>query len=103
MKMLSKTALMATSGAMLVTALPADARSYRRHHDGISAGDVIAGALIIGGIAAVASAASSRNRYDDRYRDRGRGWGDDRYDDRGGYYENGYSSRSRKWNPLRHS
>ena len=85
---------MATSGAMLVTALPADARSYRRNHDGISAGDVIAGALIIGGIAAVASAASSRNRYDDRYRDRGRGWGDDRYDDRGGYYENGYSSRS---------
>jgi hypothetical protein len=40
MKMLSKAALMATSGAMLVTALPADARSYRRHHDGISAGDV---------------------------------------------------------------
>ena len=55
MKMLSKAALMATTGAMLVTALPADARSYRRHHDGIDAGDVIAGALIIGGIAAVAS------------------------------------------------
>lgn len=97
MKMLSKAALMATTGAMLVTALPADARSYRRHHDGIDAGDVIAGALIIGGIAAVASAASnsSRDRYDDRYRDRGRGWDDDdRYDDRGGYYNNGYSSRS---------
>ena len=96
MKMLSKAALMATTGAMLVTALPADARSYRRHHDGISAGDVIAGALIIGGIAAVASAASSssRDRYDDRYRDRGRGWGDDREDDRNGYYNNGYSSRS---------
>lgn len=96
MKMLSKAALMATTGAMLVTALPADARSYRRHHDGIDAGDVIAGALIIGGIAAVASAASSssRDRYDDRYRDRGRGWDDDdRYDDRGSYYNNGYSSR----------
>lgn len=88
MKMLSKAALMATTGAMLVTALPADARSYRRHHDGISAGDVIAGALIIGGIAAVASAASSSSR------DRGRGWGDDRYDDRDGYYDSGYSSRT---------
>ncbi len=96
MKMLSKAALMATTGAMLVTALPADARSYRRHHDGIDAGDVIAGALIIGGIAAVASAASSssRDRYDDRYRDRNRGWGDDRPDDRNGYYDNGYSSRN---------
>lgn len=93
MKMLSKAALMATTGAMLVTALPADARSYRRHHDGIDAGDVIAGALIIGGIAAVASAASSssRDRYDDRYRDRR--YDDRRYDDDYGYYNNGYSSR----------
>ena len=65
MKMLSKAALVATTGAMLVTALPADARSYRRHNDGISAGDVLIGALILGGIAAVAS-SSSRNRYDDQ-------------------------------------
>jgi len=92
MMMLSKAGLMATTAAMLVTALPADARSDRRHHDGISAGGVIAGALIIGGIAAVASAVSSPSR--DRIRDRGRGWGDDRNDDRDDYYDSGYSSRS---------
>ncbi len=92
MNMLSKAALMATAGAMLVTALPAEARpNYRRHHDGIDAGDVIAGALIIGGIAAVASAASSGNRYRDRDR-----WDDrnDRDYDGYGYYNNGYGSRA---------
>jgi len=66
------------AGAMaLSSASPALARDNRGgHHDGISAGDVIAGALIIGGIAAIASAASSHN---DRY---------ERYDSRynGGYY-----------------
>jgi len=90
MNMLSKAALMATTGAMLVTALPAEARPhYGRHHDGIDAGDVIAGALIIGGIAAVASAASSGNRYRDRDR-----WDDRRDDDSDGYYNNGYNSRT---------
>ena len=60
------------AGAMaLATATPAFAD--RRDRDGISAGDVIAGALIIGGIAAVASAASNNN---DRY-DRA-GYGNDR-------------------------
>ena len=61
------------AGAMaLAAASPAQAQSSYRHYDrdrGISAGDVIAGALIIGGIAAIASAAS-RDR-DDRYRGRG--------------------------------
>jgi hypothetical protein len=47
------------AGAMaLGSATPAMARD---RHDGISTGDVIAGALILGGIAAVASAASSNN------------------------------------------
>ena len=57
----------AAAGAMaFTTAAPADAQ---RNNDGISAGEVIAGALIIGGIAAIAS-ASNRDRYrDDRYRD----------------------------------
>ncbi len=64
------------AGAMAMGAVaPAQAQSQWRDHDrgGISAGEIIAGALIIGGIAAVASAAS---------RDRG-----DRYDryDRGGW------------------
>ena len=61
----------AAAGAMaFTTAAPADAQRYRdRNNDGISAGEVIAGALIIGGIAAIAS-ASNRDRYrDDRYRD----------------------------------
>ena len=60
----------AAAGAMaFTTAAPADAQRYRdRNNDGISAGEVIAGALIIGGIAAIAS-ASNRDRYrDDRYR-----------------------------------
>ena len=62
----------AVAGAMAVSsASPAAARD--RHHDRIDAGDVIAGALIIGGIAAVASAVGKKDRgyYGDRhYRDR---------------------------------
>ena len=69
------------AGAMaMASATPAQARD--RHDDGIDVGDVIAGALIIGGIAAVASAASRGGRYDRRY---------DRYDDR--YYD-GYYNRA---------
>ncbi len=60
----------AAAGAMAFTAAaPAEAQRYRdRDNDGISAGEVIAGALIIGGIAAIASAASKDRRHD-RYRD----------------------------------
>lgn len=46
---------------------------HRRHNDGIDAGDVFAGVLILGGIAAIASAASKKDepRYEDRrYEDR---------------------------------
>ncbi|WP_370180365.1 hypothetical protein [Alteriqipengyuania sp.] len=59
----------AAAGAMAFTsAAPAEAQRYRdRDNDGISAGEVIAGALIIGGIAAIAS-ASNRDRRGDRYR-----------------------------------
>ncbi|MCB2046612.1 MAG: hypothetical protein KDE32_00130 [Novosphingobium sp.] len=67
------------AGAMAVSsASPALARD--RDHDGIGAGEVIAGALILGGIAAVASSATrnDRNSYGYRYRD------DYRYD-RSGY------------------
>ena len=54
----------AAVGAMaLAGATPAQARD----RDGIDAGDVVAGALIIGGIAAIASAAS-KERYGDGYR-----------------------------------
>lgn len=71
----------ASLGAMaLASAAPAMARD---HNDGgISTGDVIAGAVIIGGIAAIAAAVGGNNdRYDyrdgNRYRDqRGYGYGD---------------------------
>lgn len=83
MKKLSK-ALVGTvaAGAMAMTSASAMAqgRYYDRDDDNISVGDIIAGALIIGGIAAVAGAG--RGGYDryDRYRDRY----DDRYYDRAG-------------------
>lgn len=58
----------AAAGAMAVTsATPAFARD--RHSDGISAGEVIAGAVILGGIAAVASSiGKDRDRYRSDYR-----------------------------------
>lgn len=65
MKNLTK-ALVGTvaAGAMAVsTATPAFARD---HNNGIDAGTVIAGALVIGGIAAIAAATSNNDR--DRYR-----------------------------------
>lgn len=68
--------LFAASAALAMTATPVLAQSWgggwggRRHHD-VDAGDVITGILILGGIAAVASAASnSGNRNRDRSRDR---------------------------------
>lgn len=77
----------AVSAMALAGATPAQARD--RHHDKIDAGDIIAGAVIIGGIAAIASAASKdrdRYRYDDRrYRDRDYRDRDYRYRDRYGY------------------
>lgn len=49
-------------------------RRYRhRRHRGVDAGDVIAGVLILGGIAAVASAASSSRDRNPRYPDPQRG------------------------------
>ena len=91
MKMISRISLIAAAAATAIAAsAPAMADNGRhRGHDGIDAGDVIAGALIIGGIAAVASAASHGDRgYDRRY---DRDWHDgDDY----GYYRNGYGSRA---------
>ena len=87
MKTISK-ALVGTvaAGAMaMASATPAMARD-RDRDDGISAGEIIAGALIIGGIAAVA--ASIGNDRDDRYRGRTYGdpyYGNNRYDNRYGY------------------
>ena len=72
MKTLTK-ALVGTVAAGVVamaSAAPAMARDYDRH-DGISTGDVVAGALVLGGIAAVASAASHDNYRVADYRYRG--------------------------------
>ncbi|MBS0481512.1 MAG: hypothetical protein JSR96_05050 [Proteobacteria bacterium] len=97
MKNLSR-ALVGTiaAGAVAVSsATPAMADSYgHRDRGGISAGDVIAGALVIGGIAAVASAASSHDRdYNRNYR------GDYGYDRAGyGNWNNGYGyNRDAYW------
>lgn len=100
MKFPFRTALVsAATAAIISAAVPAQANDGRyRGRDGIDAGDVIAGALVIGGLAAIASAGSQQDRnygrYDDRHYD------DRRYDDRGyrhedyGYFRNGYGSRS---------
>jgi hypothetical protein len=74
------------AGAMAMTsASPAMAQSrHDDRDDRIGVGEIIAGALIIGGIAAVAGSAG-RDRYD--YRDGYRY--NDRYDDR---YDRGYRS-----------
>jgi hypothetical protein len=78
-------AAIAIAAALSLTATPAFARGWgHRHHDRIDTGDVLAGVLVIGGIAAIASAASSRNKQareaeDYRYPDR-----DDRAED--GYH-----------------
>lgn len=70
---------LAAAAAVVITsvgfsATPAEARSRHggwgyRHHDRVSTGDVLGGLLIIGTIAAIASAASKdkSDRRDDRY------------------------------------
>ena len=68
------------AGAMAMAATPVAAQSYRdRNDDGIDAGEIIAGALILGGIAAVAGSVGNRDRYDYR---------DSRYNYRNGRYRN---------------
>jgi hypothetical protein len=61
--------LLATS--MLATAVPASAQYRDRHrdHDGISAGEIIAGAVIVGGLAAILSGGGRdrHGRYDGDY------------------------------------
>lgn len=71
------------AGAMALTAAAPAAARDRHDNDGISAGEIIAGAVILGGIAAVASAAS-KDRGDYRYRTQG-----------GGYYNDGYYNNNR--------
>ncbi|QZH74373.1 MAG: hypothetical protein JY451_11865 [Erythrobacter sp.] len=65
------------AGAMALSAAsPAAAQDRYRDHDrddGISAGEIIAGAVVLGGIAAIIASADNDDRYDRndrRYRDR---------------------------------
>ena len=72
----------ATAGALMLGSTPAMARDRDRDGDGIGAGEIIAGAVILGGLAAILSADNDRyDRYDSR---------DDRryHDNRGGRYDN---------------
>ncbi len=56
------------AGAML-SATPVLARD--RHDDGIGAGEIIAGAVVLGGLAAILASGNDRyDRYDSRYRGR---------------------------------
>lgn len=97
MKTLSK-ALVGTiaAGAMAVSsAAPAfaDSRGHDRDRGGISAGEIIAGALIIGGIAAIAG-SGNRNDRDYRYGDYRDN--DYRYDRAGYGYNGGYRDNPRQ-------
>ncbi|GGZ09632.1 hypothetical protein GCM10011614_25730 [Novosphingobium colocasiae] len=83
-------ALTATA-AFAMTATPALARGHggwhggyghRHHGGGIDGGDLLAGLLIVGGVAAIATAASNSARDRDRDRDR-----NDARDRDGGRYE----------------
>ena len=84
MKTITKTLVgTVAAGAMaMASAAPVQAQSRDRDRDrgGIDAGDIIAGALIIGGIAAVTGAIGGRNRgYNDGRVYEGRGYGNNAY------------------------
>ena len=79
------------AGAMAIGSMsPAVARDRDRDRDKIDGSDILTGALIIGGIAAVAAAASRNDNRRDRYDDRR--YDDRRYDDRG-YNDRRYNDR----------
>ncbi len=84
MKAVVGTAAAATMMAGSITPAFADRRDR-----GIDTGDIIAGALILGGIAAIATSGGRNDRYRDRYDDRYDRRYDRRYDNRDGYYRGG--------------
>lgn len=83
----------ATVAVTLSSATPALARD----RGGLDAGDVIAGALIIGGIAAVLAAADNDGRRYDGWGDRERDAYPYSYDDYGRYYDGGRDRRYGRW------
>lgn len=67
MKFMTKSLLGAgaAAAALVSVAAPAQARDrYDRDRDGISAGEIIAGAVVLGGLAAVLSAGNNDRYYD---------------------------------------
>lgn len=62
--------------SMAFTAAPAAAQSRDRDRDGIGAGEVIAGVVVLGGLAAILASGNDR---DDRYRNDNRYRNDSRY------------------------
>jgi hypothetical protein len=95
MKILTKSLLSAGAAAAALVSVAAPAQARRGDGDRIDAGEVIAGALIIGGIAAVLSSGNGPDR-DRGYDDRGYDNRDGRYDNRGsGYDDRGYDDRGR--------
>ena len=92
MKTVSKALLGTIAAGAMVASSATPALADHRNDNGISVGEVIAGALIIGGIAAVVSSASKNDRGYNR------GYGDDYGYNRGGYsgdYGNNYDRNSR--------
>jgi len=91
MKTVSKALLGTIAAGAMVASSATPAFADHRDRDGISAGDVIAGALIIGGIAAVASAASKNNRGYDRNYNYDRAGYNNGYENTGNYNNGGYN------------
>ena len=85
--------LIATT-ALAATTLAASTPAMARDHDGIGAGEVIAGALVLGGIAAIAASASHDN--DRGYYDRA---GYDGYGGGANYYRGGGYGYYNRGNP----
>jgi hypothetical protein len=86
MKYMTKSLLGAGAAAAVLVSVGAPAQAqdrYDRHRDGISAGEIIAGAVVLGGLAAVLSAGNN-----DRYNDGGN------YDYNRAGYPNAYRSNA---------
>jgi hypothetical protein len=91
MNFMTKSLLSAGAAAAALVSVAAPAMARPGDRDNIDAGEVIAGALIIGGLAAVLSSGDRNRGYDDQnYSRRGGGYDDDR---RGYGYSNGGGSR----------
>ena len=96
MKSITKALVGTVAAGAMVMGSATPALAQRDRDDGIDAGDVIAGALIIGGIAAVAAAAGGRNRgNNDGYVYEGGGYDNRAYDNRG--YDNRYRANDGRY------